>query len=336
TGISRLGDIQSLMLNPAAFTVTERSMYVNMSIKPPVTESEIGGTSRYSAPIPFGILAWGIPLGERLKFAAAYSVPKSIVYDDFSVEVAQGANLIQRYPTYYLHQFTAAMAYHHDFLSVGLNLHNQIHYFDDIIIHRTFDRLRESTYTFRPELGLLIRGEMLSFGVTFTPETKFKLDTRQIDYDSVLPMNLSSGITFVQDNRSVSLEARFDKTSAVSDDYKDRLSLHGGYGFRKGHFSYQFGAMYYPSIFEGAYLFPVNTSSNADTTMVWNEIPTGGTFGKTDQTLITAGFTYHNPKGSLSFSLVQDVAGSFPLTQVNFSIGLYLDSLKRKINPAID
>lgn len=330
TGISKLGGVDQILHNPASYLPDEASMYVNLSLKPPITEIDTENSARYSSPIPFGMVALGKSWNQRISAAAVYSVPKSIVYDEFSMVLGQGASLLQRYPTYYLHQLTGSLSYHNGPWHAGINLHNQIHYFDDIIFYRTFDRVRKSSYILRPEIGFLYQGELFGLGLTAMPQQEITIDTPYIEYEANLPTKLGAGISLTMDNRSLSLEAEYEQTSSLSDAYSDRLCLRTGYEYRKGKMTYRLGLMSNPGIYEGRYLHPVNNTASQDTTFIWNDMPTGGNLDNQDQFLFSMGFTFHHKDGTVNLALIQDVLGKFPATQVNLSLGLYLSSFKRR------
>ncbi len=330
TGVSKPGRVEQILLNPAGYLIDDATMYVNMNVKPPISEMDYRAEARYSSPIPFGMIAYGFGIGPKLNAAIAYSMPKSLILDDFSIILGQGASLLQRYPTYNLHQFTANLGYHSENLHVGLNLHNQLHYLDDIIIHQTFDRVKKYTYVLRPELGMIYETRHLNFGFTGMPEQNISIDTPYVDYDSVLPMTLGGEITYKHENRNFSIGAEYEQSSSVSDSFDDRLRLRGGYDVRVGKFTYRCGFMTNPGVYKGDFLYPQNPSSSEETAYAWNEVPTGGNIGDTDQYMLTGGFTYHHKDGTINLSLVKDLAGNFPITQINLAVSVYLSSFKRK------
>ncbi len=330
TGISKPGGLQQVLLNPAANMIDEGSLYVDMSIKPPVDELNRQGNALYSSPIPFGMLAIGTKLSESVNAALVYSVPKSVVQDDFSVILGQGASLLQRYPTYYLHQVTASAAYHQGNLHAGLSVHNQIHYFDDIIFYRTFDRVNKYVYIARPELGVLYANKSLSLGFTAIPEQEIEINTPYASYSSVLPLKLGGGFTYVYENRSFSIEAEFEQCSKITEEYDDRITLHAGYEQRIGLFTYRLGFISHPEVFAGEYLYPAFETDDEEIIFAWQDVAPGGKIGRNGQHLITAGVTLHHKDGTVNMSIMQDAAGRYPITQINLSLGLYLSSFKGK------
>lgn len=330
TGKSRMGSLNQVLQNPASAMIDEGQFYIDMSIKPPMDELNRDGDSRYTSPVPFGMFAIGTKLSEKFNIALAYSVPKSIVQDDYSVILGQGASLLQRYPTYYLHQITASVGYHHNDFHAGINLHNQLHYLDDIIFFRTFDRVKRQAYVLRPELGLLYQAGNFGFGFTAMPPQDMEVDTPYAVYESVLPLKMGGGITFTHQNRSFSLEAEFEQCSEISSAFEDRLSLFAGYEQRIGLISYKLGFINRPGVFEGEYVYPAYLTDDEEINFAWQDVATGGRIPKNDQNLITAGFTFHHREGTVNVSLLQDAAGRYPVTQVNISLSLYLSFLKGK------
>lgn len=330
SGISKMGGVQQIILNPAAAMMDEASVYLDLSIKPPLSEIDNTFGASYTSPIPFGMFAVGGRLNEKLNAALIYSVPKSIVYDDFSMELGQGISIMQRYPTYYLHQITANIAYHQDKLNVGLSLHNQIHYLDDILILRTFDRIRRMEYVLRPELGMLYSSDLIGLGFTIIPEHKLKIDTPYYDYEGVLPLQIAGGMSFTKDNHSISLAAEFEQNSEASDAYDDRLSWRAGYEIRIRRFTYRIGYINHPGVFEGDFIYPANPYPGEDESLYWNDVPIGGTIANADQHLLTAGATLHHKAGTVNVSVIQDIADNLPLTQINLSLSMYLRTFKSK------
>jgi hypothetical protein len=330
TGAADNGGIGQILINPAGFTIDQGSLDIEMSIKPPTKELDRALGKRYSSPVPFGLIGISQKLSDKLMGAIVYSMPKSVTYDDYSIVMNQGVYLLQRFPTYNLHQFTAALAYHIQDFSVGLNLHNQIHYLDDITYFRTFDRVSEIKYSFRPQLGVNYNASRLSVGATFMPEQALEIDSPYKYYDSVQPMKVTGGIKLNVGERNFLIDADYEQFSAINSAYADRLILKAGYELLSGDSVYRLGFLSVPEVYHGAYVMDANTTTTADTSLVWLNVPNSGVIRSHDQRFVTIGYSKKFKVGSVNLSFMQDVVGYAPVSQINLAVDLYLSTFKAK------
>jgi len=330
TGVAKLGGIDQVLHNPAAYLLDAGVLAFGVNAKPEVSSYDKSDDAKLSAPLPIGLIGVGKRIGSETGIAFIYSVPKSIRQEDFSVILGQGASILQRYPSYHLYQLSGNISYHRGAWHLGVNLHNQFHVLDDIIFYRTFDRVREVAYSLRPELGILYEAGIMNLGISAMPEQSLVIDTPYESYDSVLPLQVSGGARFSHQNRSLSLEAEFKQNSAMSDDYKDNLILRGGYEFRRRNNIFRLGLIRSVGAFQGHFVHPVNTTASADSTFIWDNIPTGGEIRETDQMIITAGYGFEHKYGSINVAFMQDVIGNAPMTQINLGLQVYLSTFKRK------
>ncbi len=330
TGVADTGGIGQVLINPAGLSIDKGSLDIEMNIKPPTNELDRTLGNRYSSPVPFGMIGISQKLSDKLMGAIVYSMPKSLTYDDYSIVMNQGAYLLQRFPSYNLHQFTAALAYHIQDFSIGLNLHNQIHYLNDITYIRTFDRVSEIKYSFRPQIGVNYSISMLSVGATFMPEQAITIDSPYKYYDSAQPMKVTGGIKLNVGKRNFLIDADYEQFSSINSSYSDRLILKAGYEFLSGDSVYRLGFLSVPEIYHGSYLLDVNTTVTADTSMVWNNVPSGGIIRQHDQRFLTIGYSRQFKAGSINLSFMQDVVGYAPVTQVNLGLDIYLSTFKAK------
>ncbi len=330
TGIAQIGGAEHALINPAGFMPGEPVLYLEMCIKPPITEIDRSNDQTYAVQVPFGLAAVGGRIFDRFAAGFSYNMPKSLIYYDFNIEMNQGAYLLQRNPTYMMHQLSATMSYQTEYLGLGLNLHNQFHYLDDVTFLRTFDRVRETQYTLRPETGILYKRKNLGIGATWTPQSKTDYDLRYRQYQSVLPMKAGGGISISHGRRIFNAEVQWEQCSAIDESFDDRLTLKGGYEVRIRNYTYRLGTLATNSVFSGEYRFPVNNSNTADSSLVWSQVPLGGTIKQNDQLFITAGFTYHHKDGIISVSLMQDLIGRMPVTHINLSLGLNFSAFRKK------
>ncbi|MBM4403452.1 MAG: hypothetical protein FJ042_03575 [Candidatus Cloacimonetes bacterium] len=330
TGIAQTGGVEHALINPAGFMPENSMIYLEMCIKPPISEIDRTQNQTYAVQVPFGLAAVGGKLLEDLYGGFSYSMPKSLIYYDFNIVMNQGAYLLQRNPTYMLHQLTGTLSYQTDRFGMGVNVHNRFHYLDDVTFRNTFDRLRETNYALSPELGIIYKGDQIGLGATFTPELKAEYDLRYRNYESVHPMKASGGISLSYGRRIFNAEAEWEQCSAMDDHYDDRLTLKGGYEIRIRKYTYRFGLLSTNSVFSGDYLLPVNTTANADTSIVWDQVPLGGTIKPNDQLFATFGFSFHHKDGIISAALMQEMLGKMPVTQINLSLGLNFSAFRKQ------
>jgi hypothetical protein len=272
----------------------------------------------------------GGSLSRNLSVGFLYSLPKSLVLDDFSIEMNMGDYLLMRYPTFYLHQFTGNAAWHGEHFHAGLNLHNQVYYLGDTAFLRTFERIRQSKYVLRPEFGLLFDSERYGAGITVTPQQNAKWDLKYAVYDTVLPLTIGTGISYKLDTATLTADLEYQNTEGVSDSFSDRWTIKAGFEKKVRKFTYRLGYMSHPQVWNGYYRLPVNTTANADTSLWWDDVEPGGYVKKNSQHFLSLGFSWHHRDGNINLALLQEVAGRMPVTQINVSLSLYLDAFRRK------
>lgn len=338
TGLAIPGGVDNVLLNPAGYFPDKASLHLELLAKPPV-DSDIyamADTSVYykmspqtmTAPVPVGIIGGGGQIGPNFTFSLLYSMPKSIKVDYFGVEINMGAGLIMRYPTYYLHQITANAAWHKDNFHVGLNLHNQIYYLGDVTFLRSFERINNTKYVLRPQLGLLYSGETLSAGLSVVPPQNADWDLKFAQYDTVLPLNIALGGAYSKNDANFTAELDFEQCSAISDAFKDRYTIRVGAEKTIRRYTYRAGYIYHPQVWEGDFRLP---DASSDTTSIWwNAVLPVGRVGKTSQHIISLGSSWNHPDVRVNLAGLIDVAGKAPIAQVNISVDLYFSAFKRK------
>lgn len=331
TGTGLLGSAQGALLNPAIMMADSARVFTEVNIKPPIDAYGLRFQSRYSSPMPFGQVGFSFPLGQKLATAIIYSNPKSLVLDDFSIVINQGGDLVTRYPKYYLYQFSAMANYQVlDQLNLGLSLHNQIHYLDDVMFFKTFDRIREYKYALRVQPGILYHTNALAAGVSLTLPTNMDWNLNYAQYDTVLPLEASAGLSYTKDRYRFSSDFRYSQDSAIDDNFKDRYSVHLGGERRDGNTILRAGYFYKSNVWDGRILLPVNTSAQADSSIWWDDVALTLPVEDNSQHFISVGFGYFFRDGSLNLSGLSSVASEFQTIQINLSLSLYLSSFRRK------
>ncbi|NLO11255.1 MAG: hypothetical protein GX122_02410 [Candidatus Cloacimonetes bacterium] len=337
SGVALKGEVESILVNPAAYHPQRSAIYGEMLIKPPVKTDIYHSAREFSSPVPFGMIAAGGPLENRflpgMNWGVAYSLPKSIVLDAFVVPMNFGAYEMVRYPIYNQHQLTANLGWHRGDWNVGVNLHNQIHYISDFTVLRTFEHIREYKYLLRPELGVLWTNPQLNVGLSITPPSRLDWKLKYLDFDTTMPTELTAGIAIKNANQRYIVDAQWENASAVHEDYKDRFSLKAGFESDVRSFTYRVGYLYRPEIWHGSYNLPINTTADADTALWWNYIPTSGSVSENGQHLVSAGISWAFKYGVINVGGMIGL-GQPDMAQVSASLGLYTDYFRRKRHPA--
>ena len=334
TGVASQGGVESVLANPASYLIDRSALYAELLIKPPVNTGIYTGENNFTSPVPFGMVAAGGNVTDDLTWGAVYSLPKSMVMDAFNVEMNLGGYLLTRYPVYNLHQLTANLGLHIGELNLGLNVHNQFHYYSDFTVLRTFERIREAKYVLRPQFGVLWNGPRLNLGFSYTPQSKLDWDLKYVQYDSSLPGDMIVGASLKDSNRRYHLEMNWENTSILHPEYKDRLVYKAGFEADVRKVTYRLGYMYRPEIWHGDYVLPINTTAHPDTALWWNFVATGGEVPKNDQHIVTGGFSWYFKDGSINVGLLYEIAGPAQMAQLSASLGLNFDFFKRRRHPA--
>jgi len=332
TGVGFPGGLETTLLNPAAYIPEKASIAVEALIKPPVDVSGFPVTysSKFATRIPYGLVGVGGKLGGKFTGAVIYSQPAALMMDDWSIEMNQGAYLLQRYPKYYLHQITASVGYHLSSLHFGLSVHNQFHYMDDVPFMRTFERIEDIKYIPRFEPGILLVGDSGNVGMSVTPPVKTTWDLKYAEYETILPLKVAIGTALKHGPRTFLLDLDWEQFSVIHRDYADRLRVKVGFEYKHKKIDYRLGYIYAPQVYEGYYNIPVNTSAEADSSNAWDGVVTFTTVDPNTQHLLSAGFTYNHKYGTISGSVIQSVSKDTPLTQIGLALSFYLEAFKSK------
>ena len=330
------GGVENAVNNPAALDVKKAAFWMELSIKPPVREINTSNDQMYTSPVPFGLIGLQTKIYKDLQGAISYNMPKSLVYDIFSMEINQGNGEVLRYPAYYLHQFTGTLAYGMGDFKLGLNLQNQLHSFQDITVFNTFDRIDKVFYTFRLQPGILYNRENLHLGAALTLPSSRRMDIKYLEYDVKLPLQITGGAAYQFGNNRLSADLDWEQFSTMSDRFSDRLSFRAGYEKRIRNFTYRAGVMSFPGVYSGAYRLPLYESDGGEQDLWWSNVDRGGIIKDTDQLYATAGFTYYFKGGKLVMGAMRDVLNHVPTTLVSMSLGFNLETLKRRKFPIFD
>ncbi len=342
TGLALPGGIDNVLINPAAYEPDRATLHLELLAKPPVdiNTHAAADTAEYykvspqtmTSPIPLGVLGGGGKIGNNFSFSLLYSMPKTVRVDYFGVEINMGGGLIMRYPTYYLNQFTANAAWHTDNFHLGVNLHNQIHYVDDLTILRSFASIRSTKYLLRPQFGFLYTGEAVNAGLSVTPPQNFDWELTFAEYNSVLPLKIGAGAAYDKDGTRLTAEVDFEQTSAISEAFKDRYSFRLGAEKTIRRYTYRAGYIYHPQVWDGRFRLPdASGYASADTVSIWwDAVKPTGFVQKNSQHIITLGGSWNHQDVRVNLGGMIDVAGKAPMAQVSLSVDLYFSAFTRK------
>lgn len=330
TGVGSSGTEEVILVNPAAYKAIKPSLYLEILIKPPSNSNIYPGENEFSSPVPFGMVALGGKLKSKFTWGAALSMPKSIRFSSMDVELNQGGDLHSRYPQYSLHQATANVAFHHGAYNLGLNLHAQLHYIDDLAVLRSFASIREYKLTLRPQAGFLYDKDAWSVGLSYTPQSKLKWEMDLIDFDSKLPALASIGGKIQNKQDSYHAQLDWQGNSSLEAKYKDRISIKAGYETTRKELDYRIGYIYRSQAYSGFYKIPNANVAHADTSIWWQEVPKGGYIKDNSQHFITAGLSRRFKFGSFDLGFIYQIIGAEPMSQIGLSSTLFLDVFRRK------
>ncbi|HNQ39036.1 MAG TPA: hypothetical protein PKO26_00350 [Candidatus Cloacimonas sp.] len=329
TGVSILGGLDNALLNPAAVLPDSALVFVEMNIKPSLEADGYPLYANYTSPVPIGLFGLSFPLENKFSFGVLYNLPKSITLDDYSFFINQGADLIQRSPVYNLHQATAFFAFHNGPLHLGLDIHNQLHYIDDPIYLRSYERIRDSKYHLRIQPGIIYQFGPANIGFSMMPATKFGWNLKCANYDFIMPLWLTGGIEFVKPEFTIATEAEWEQTSDICNSFADRFTFKAGFEKRKDNTVYRFGYHFTSNVYSGMIRLGQNVV-NPDTSNAWNTVPQAVFIEDNTQHSLTAGLSYRFKSGILNLSAMQVILGDVKKTQINLSLSCYLNYIFRK------
>jgi len=329
TGVSVLGGLDNALLNPASVLPDSAKFFIEMNIKPSLEAEGYPLYANYTSPFPLGLLGLSFALENKFSLGVLYNLPKSITLDDYSFFINQGADLIQRFPVYNLHQATALIAFHNGPLHLGLNLHNQFHYIDDPIFLRSYERIRDSQYHLRLQPGIIYQLGSANIGFSMMPATKFSWNLKCANYDFKMPLWLTGGIEFVKPEFTLATEAEWEQTSDICDSFNDRFTFKAGLEKMSDKLVYRLGYHFTSNVYSGMIRLAQNVV-NPDTSNAWNTVPQAVFIEDNAQHSLTAGLSYRFKNGIFNLSAMQVILGDVNKTQINLSLCFYLNYIFRK------
>ncbi len=328
TGVGLTGNVENVLQNPAAFTTDHSQLYIEIFIKPPVSEFNKYQDQQYESLVPIGIFAYGFHAWKHFNFSMNYSTPQSIEYNVLSLELNTG-DIIFHYPSYYLYQITATGNYEWKNLRIGLNLLNEIYSFKDQVTWGTaiLDRVDHMDYALRFQPGLYYKYKGVSIGTSYMPSTQHTYNFRYQSYDVTLPSQFNAGIGLTYNVTRFATDINLTNCSEMSDQFKNRLDFKAGMETDYHKYTLRCGFMSIPSVWQGAYILPIY---NVPGGLVTNLPDSVGMIRSTAQSMLTGGFTWHSELADLTVAFIQDVQNKANYTSVFGSISVNLNKLSIK------
>jgi hypothetical protein len=261
--------------------------------------------------LPAFLIGVGGGITEYLTLGASFSIPNSIRYNVFTRELKTG-DYVDRYPEMYNYQGTATIAGHYNQYSAGINFINNRYSLRDLRVEDTFDKIMVDEDIIRIQPGFLYGGEKISLGLSyvFSVERQIKLGNIKPPYqiyDFKFPAIVDVATSYlVKDDLLVAGGLEYEQTSKQYSGFADRVKLKVGVEKRNRNYDLRGGLIHISSIYAGTFAIPSAHETPAD--YIYYPLPYDfGVVGKSDQLLLTGGFSYRFPKVELNGSIVKDI-----------------------------
>ena len=352
TGVAVQGGIENALVNPATFRGGKFQLYMEGIAKGSVTEmnryypfeeeEEEGGTLRldpvdrqkFETGIPAGMIGFGFSAADYLSLGASISIPQTIRYNVLGRMLPTGA-FVDRFPSMNNYQTTFTMTGHIDErLNVGLNVIYNYYTFNDVrLIAPHFDRVSFNQGVFRFQPGILYSTNRISVGASykFAAEEEIGVGNQEPYYqvyDTHFPAVLETGLAYnYSDDVTIALAFEYEQTSNQYEGFDDRLKLKLGIEKRFDDYQIRGGLVSIPGIYEGAFAIPEDDDT-PEGDFIFDPLPYDyGVVGKTDQLLITGGFTYFMRDVDFNLAFAKDVLQNFDLFQIVLSVNIKLGEI---------
>jgi|GEM_PF-1434715 len=344
------GGIENALTNPAAFKADQFTIYFEVMGKGSTTEMNsyekyeepeedrryemgVAESQNLEAGIPAGILGFGFSPAHYLSVGASFSIPQTIRYNILERRLPTGA-FVDRFPSMINYQTTMTMTGHIDELSIGMNLIYNYYTFRDMrLIAPHFDRVRYEKGVFRFQPGALYSTDRFAFGATYTlaAEEEIRMGNQEPYYhiyDMHFPASFEAGTSYqYSEDIIVALAFEYELTSNQYENFDDRLKMKIGFEKEFEDYSLRGGLISSPGVYEGAFAIPVDEHTPPGD-FIYDPLPYDyGITGKTDQLIITGGFTYYLRDADLNLAFAKDVLQNIDLFQIVGSVNLRLGQL---------
>ncbi len=345
TTVSIQGGIENALVNPAAFrgglyklnieglvksSVKEMNSYASTEDPDVVVEKQ-----NLESGIPSGFVGIGFSPAPYLSLGTSISIPQTIRYNLLGRALPTGA-FVDRFPSMQNYQTTLTLTGHYEQLSFGLNVIYNYYVFRDLrLIAPHFDRIRFEEGVWRLQPGLLYNMEKFFFGASYKFATEQEIEMGNTEpyyhiYNTHFPALLETGVSFqYSDDITIALALEFEQTSKQYEGFDDRLKLKLGVEKQFDNYDIRGGLISIPGIYTGPFAIPEDTITEGD--FIFDPLPYDyGIVGKTDQLLLTLGFTYYTRDIDLSMAMAKDVLQNLDLFQVGFSVNIKLGEIANR------
>ncbi len=327
TGVAKYEGMGNVLINPATLDLVKHQAYCEFIVKPPVNEldqiqKQIYESS-YAGMFGFGFQSEGI----LDNYSILLSTPKSIQYSSFTRRLKTDDVLIRK-PEFIQNDLVLSSNRKFGSAIIGLSLIGTLYTLREYRLEGTYQNIDMNEVVFNVQPGLILDTETFSWGVSALMPQKFTMKNDFKSYDCKIPMEITTGLNLRRYDANYSIEYNFQNTKYQNYNFKDRHCCRIGAERNFETYSLRCGLNYSTSIFSGD-IFPDLNAVNAT---YEDELPAKRTLVENGQMLLSVGGTFKiNKFGNFSFSLLTDLKGDAPVTQLSTSLELYLSIFKRKM-----
>ncbi|MBI9032517.1 hypothetical protein JEZ13_11035 [bacterium] len=326
TGVAKIENVENVLLNPAGFSTDHTEMYIEFLIKP--EQKEIGhlGEENYLSNKPFSFVGFGFNFVDQLSSAIYYSMPKSIEYQRYTIDLEAGT-IFDRKPKYNHYSFGFANSYEFYNLRVGFDANYNIHSISDMFINGALAKINIKEGAFNFNTGLLYSvNDRLNLGASYNHNYEIDFNTDYWDWEVTVPAKVTAGISYYYLKDSiVNFDYERRMNSQMSEHYDDLNIYKIGLEQQIRNNIIRFGAMHIPSTFSGDVRIPYVDIPEAAYDQTANNYNNGiETIKNNKQTFLTIGYTLNMEELTFNLSGMQAIASEIKTTQLSLSIGVNL------------
>ncbi|MFA5404044.1 MAG: hypothetical protein WC358_03835 [Ignavibacteria bacterium] len=242
TGVSGLGDLSSLTLNPAAVNIEKKyQIYIGYAYKTDINFTNVFNyTPTLKNSFPSGIIGGVYRINKNFQTGFVYR-------NDYGYQIEYNNNSNSYYNIknkLVTHNFTVPIIYNYEWFRAGVNLN--LTYFrgeasgifsTEFFPEGYYDEAHSNLLRIIPQIGVIINPiKEFSFGITFIPgftdSTKYHYNVTTPSERNLLvryPWRLGVGteVKLLNNRLKLSLDYRFDKTSIILNT-KDKSNFNFG------------------------------------------------------------------------------------------------------------
>jgi hypothetical protein len=332
TGTSVMGNIENVLLNPAAFKTENSYMYCEFMVKVPIDDMNTVTEEKLANNSFLGMMGVSKKINDYLCLGISYSAVKSIEFDRISIELMQEpGNYENRFPSLNNNVLTLTAAYQFGTVSLGLNILNHFYRIKDNVIYGRYQFARNSMEEYAPRIqpGVYWKPGLFAFGASYVPATDVDFKSTVLKYNTTMPAVANMGVSLNFTNVTLALEFTDEFCSQMDDEFEDRYNGKIGIEIKDDKYSYRLGGMYRSEVWSGTFNPPSDNDSTFDNQYTLEEIYgySIGEIGATEQMYVTGGIGWRNQYLNLDGSLMVDLAGNINTTQIHGSVGFILEPI---------